>query len=269
MIARVFPSRIPSATPDDALSFVGDPPEAIPTEVAEVHVSVTFSWDLVEARRLVQAWGKFGVPVRIGGPALGDRGEEFVPGRYLKPGYVITSRGCPNKCWFCDVHRREGGIRELPIALGWNVLDSNLLACSPGHVEKVFQMLSRQKNRPVFTGGLEHKLITPAIAKRLREIRTDRIFLAYDTPDDLEPLRQAGEILQAVGFTRKHHLNAYVLWDWPTDTPDAAECRFVEAWKAGFTPRAMRWRDPKSIDKEKMQRKWSRPAIFRKYLEVA
>ena len=44
-------------------------------------------------------------------------GGDFVPGRYLAPGYVITSRGCPNRCWFCSVWRREGALREFQAAL--------------------------------------------------------------------------------------------------------------------------------------------------------
>ena len=60
-----------------------------------------------------------GVPVHMGGPAFNMPGGDFVPGMYLKKGYVITSRGCPNRCWFCSVPRREGGrLRELPITEG-------------------------------------------------------------------------------------------------------------------------------------------------------
>ena len=69
-----------------------------------------------------------------------------MPGMYLKKGYVITSRGCPNRCWFCSVPRREGGrLRELPITEGNIVLDDNLLACSRQHIEAVFEMLGRQE----------------------------------------------------------------------------------------------------------------------------
>jgi len=48
MIARVFPSRT-RATPTDAYAFVGDPPLFLPPDIEEVHVSVTFSWDLRDA----------------------------------------------------------------------------------------------------------------------------------------------------------------------------------------------------------------------------
>ena len=87
------------------------------------------------------------------------KGEEFTPGMYLKKGYVITSRGCPHKCWYCSVHDREGDIRELPITAGWNVLDDNLLACSDLHIKSVFEMLMKVKKithkRIEFTGGFE------------------------------------------------------------------------------------------------------------------
>ena len=213
-IIRVFPRRT-AATPDDALAFVGDPPmPAFQPYADEVHVSVTFSWDLSEAERLKRAWERFYPVVKIGGPALGDPGGEFVPGRYLKAGYVVTSRGCPNNCWFCVVPKREGRIRELPITNGWNVLDSNLIACSEPHLEAVCDMLKKQDRRPRFTGGIEPAALTPNLAHKLASVRPDGLFCAYDTPSDLEPLRRAGAYLQEAGLKRKHPLQCYVLCGW-------------------------------------------------------
>lgn len=132
-IARVFPRRT-AATPTDDLAFVNCPPPIlIMPEVDEVHVSVTFTWDIPRAEQLAREWEMVGSPVRMGGPAFNEPGGDFVPGRYLKPGYIVTSRGCPNRCWFCAVPKREGyALRELPITYGWNILDDNLLACSFG-----------------------------------------------------------------------------------------------------------------------------------------
>ncbi|MCL5103035.1 MAG: hypothetical protein M1133_02815 [Armatimonadetes bacterium] len=109
-IARVFPRRT-KATPVDDLAFY-DEPGLFPPCVDEVHVSVTFTYDLPRAEHLAKAWERV-APVTIGGPATGMPGGEFTPGAYLKAGYVITSRGCPNRCWFCSVWRREGNTREL------------------------------------------------------------------------------------------------------------------------------------------------------------
>ena len=135
MIARVFPSRT-NASPTDELAFFDEPPLFLPP-IKEVHVSVTFSWDVPRAEQLAKSWEKI-APVKIGGPAMGMAGQEFVSGRYLKQGYVITSRGCPNRCWFCSVWRREGlKLRELQVTDGWNVLDDNLLACSDEHFDSI------------------------------------------------------------------------------------------------------------------------------------
>jgi len=137
-IAKVFPRKT-NASPDDKLSFFSPPPKILP-EIDEVHVSVTFTYDIEKAEKLAKSWNHV-APVKLGGPAFNDHGDIFVPGKYLKNGYVITSRGCPNNCWFCDVHEREGNIRELPITEGYNLLDSNILACSIEHIRKVFKML--------------------------------------------------------------------------------------------------------------------------------
>ena len=113
-IARVFPRKT-NATPDDALAFVCRAPPPDLKDVDEVHVSATFSYDIPVAEGLAEQWRALGVPVLVGGPAYGALGGEFTPGLYLKSGYVITSRGCPNACWFCSVPAREGDLRELTV----------------------------------------------------------------------------------------------------------------------------------------------------------
>ncbi len=155
-IIRVFPRKT-AATPEDDLVRVATPPGLF--DVAdEVHISVTWTYDLKIADKLASQWAQV-APVKMGGPAYDDPGGDFVPGMYVKKGYVMTSRGCPNHCWFGSVPRREGTIRELPITEGHNLLDSNILACSDEHIKAVFAMLAEGKKKyrkPVeFTGGLE------------------------------------------------------------------------------------------------------------------
>jgi len=264
-IARVFPRRT-KATPDDELAFTVFPKKKDIPEVDEVHISVAFSYDMPKAETQEKEWRKLGVPVKIGGPALGQPGGDFTPGMYLKKGYVITSRGCNNHCWFCGVPAREGGLRELPITEGWNVLDDNLLACSETHIRDVFAMLKGQPEQPVFTGGLESKLIQPWHVGLLREVKTKRMYFAYDTPDDYEPLIQAGRLLRDGGFTQASHAaRCYVLIGYPGDTMTAAETRLRQAWAAGFLPFAMLYRDNDgkvNTDWSKFQRAWVRPEIL-------
>ena len=262
-IIRVFPRKT-KATPTDSLVRIGVGP-ALFDEADEVHISVAFTWDLRSAEMLERSW-KYVAPTKIGGPATGMRGEDFTPGMYLKNGYVITSRGCPNRCWFCSVPQREGELRELPITEGWNVLDDNLLACSDQHIKAVFKMLSRQKQPIQFTGGLEAARLKPWMAVELRRLKPKQMFFAYDTPDDREPLYEAGRILLKEGFTvASHSLRCFVLCGYPKDTIDGAEVRMNDAMLAGFTPMAMLWKDNVGrVDPEwrKFQREWARPAII-------
>ena len=262
-IIRVFPIRT-SATPDDELVRI----RAVPTlfdEADEVHISVAFSWDIPWAERAARQWEQV-APVKIGGPAYNEPGGEFVPGMYMKRGYVITSRGCPNRCWFCAVPKREGGqLRELPVRDGWIVTDDNILACSNEHIDEVFAMLARQPHRPQFVGGLEAALLTPEMAGRLRALHPDSIYFANDTPNDLDPLITAGRILLDAGFTKASHvLRCYVLIGYKGDTFEKAQQRMGETWRAGFMPFAMLYRDREGkSDKawRRFQRQWANPVI--------
>lgn len=272
MIARVFP-RGTRATPTDSLAFIGDPPLFVPDGIRKVMVSCLFTWDKPEAERLARAWSRI-APVEVGGPAFESRAEEFVPGRFVADGYTITSRGCPNRCWFCAVPRREGNIRELPIFPGWNVLDSNLLACSDAHVRAVFAMLKTQKRAPEFTGGLEAARLQPWHAEALRELHPKQLFFANDTPNDRDPLYAAGEMLLTAGFTRTSHaLRAYVLCGFPGDSLDKAEGRMYQTIAAGFVPMAMLFRDDAGTlpgrEWRKFQRHWARPAIISAVMKEA
>lgn len=241
----------------------------------EIHISVLFSWDLKRAEYLKKKWKEV-AQVKIGGPATGEKGFDFIPGLYVRKGAVITSRGCPNKCWFCSVWKREGNkIRELPITEGYNLLDDNILACSDKHINAVFEMLKEGKKKykePIeFTGGLEAARLKPWHVDKLRELKPRQLFFAYDTPNDLEPLIYAGKMLLSSGFTKESHsLRAYVLCGFPGDSFDKAFKRMKEAFNAGFLPMAMLYRDklnkPNTLWK-RWQRQFTRPAITHQILK--
>lgn len=264
-LARVFPRRT-NATPTDDLAFIGEPDLFAPTAgIERVHISVSFTWDIPEAERLEKAWRQI-APTEIGGPAMGQPGGDFEPGRYLKEGYVITSRGCPNRCWFCGVWKREGDtVRELPVTQGWNVLDDNLLACSDAHIREVFYMLQKQKEQIVFSGGLEAAKLKQWHVEELAEINPKRLFFAYDTPDDREPLFEAGKLLKEYGFRVCDAMRAYVLIGYHGDTFEKAEIRLRECIMAGFMPFAMLymdWEGRKDRSWGRFQEEWARPAII-------
>lgn len=264
----MFPRRT-KATPSDPLAYVG-PPDLY-AEADAVHISVTFSADVPKAERLAEQW-KHVAPVSVGGVAYGDTSLEFIPGRYIKPGYTITSRGCPRKCWFCDVWKKWPVANPLPIYDGWNVLDDNLLACPEWHVRAVFEMLKRQRTRIAFTGGLEAAALQDYQVDLLASLRPKpAMFWAYDPGDPFETLEYAASRMLAAGWTREsHRLRCYVLIGFPRDTFAEAEKRLIDMVRIGFTPMAMLWA-PTTAAAQKwkpapewkaFQRRWVRPAII-------
>jgi hypothetical protein len=267
-LIRVFPRKT-KATPDDELARFGPP--GLFDEADEVHVSVAFTYDKPKAEQLAEQW-RYVAPVKIGGVAYGDPGADFVQGRYIKPGYTFTSRGCPRRCWFCSVWKRDPVPRLLPITEGWNILDDNLLACPRDHVEAVFAMLRRQKRRVEFTGGLEALSLQDYQVELLASLTPrPNMFWAYDPGDAFETLDYAARRLLAAGFTEaSHRMRVYVLIGFPKDTPHTAIERLRSMVAIGFTPMAMLWK-PETPSQEKyrpddnwrrIQREWARPAII-------
>jgi hypothetical protein len=267
-LIRVFPRKT-KATPDDELAYFGPPDDR--AEADEVHVSVTFTYDKAIAEQLAEHWRGV-APVKIGGVAYGDSSLEFIPGRYIRPGYTITTRGCPRRCWFCGVWKKWPTVNVMPIYDGWNVLDDNLLAAPRPHVEAVFDMLRRQKRRVEFTGGLEALSLQNYQVDLLASLKPrPNMFFAYDPQDEFETLESAARRLLAAGFTKaSHRLRCYVMVGYPKDTLDTAEKRLQSMVDIGFTPFAMLWK-PSTPSEAKwtpgpkwrpFQRRWARPAII-------
>jgi len=272
-LIRVFP-RVTRATPNDDLAFYG-PPDLF-AEADEVHVSVTFTADKTRAEMLADQWQRI-APVKVGGVAYGDRGEDFIPGKYIRRGYTFTSRGCPERCWYCSVWKRDPVLRLLPIQDGWNILDDNLLACPEDHFRRVIQMLSRQGRRAEFTGGLQASRLKDWHVEGFANLKPRPVcFFAYDDPEKCtkspyEAMRAAAAKMLAAGFTRaSHRLRTFVFIGFPQDTFEKAEKRLREMVEIGFTPYAMLWQpETPSAEKwrpkpewKKFQRSWARPAII-------
>lgn len=265
-IARIFPRKT-NMSPTDDLSFFGPPTiELMAMDIEEVHISITFTWDLEEADDLYEAWQLLGVPVHVGGPAFDDRMGDFTPGMYLKPGMTVTSRGCNKECWFCSVPKcAKGVIRELPIQAGWNILDDNILGTSEKHFRAVIEMLKCQPERAIFSGGLEPGLLQPWQAELLRSINPKTMYTAYDTKDDYEALRQMAKTMWDAGFSRKaHQVKCYALCGYEGDTFGDAQKRMEQIMELGFLPFAMLYRDENGqtdLEWRKFQREWANPVI--------
>lgn len=254
-------------TPTDSMAFIGMPTmNEMAMDIDEVHISVTFSWDIQKAEEMYEAWQILGVPVEVGGPAFSDRMGDFTPGMYVKEGCVFTSRGCNKDCWFCSVPKcAHGVIRELPIYDGYNIMDDNILGTSEGHFRAVIEMLKRQKEKAVFSGGLEPAQLQVWQAELLKSINPKTMYTAYDTKDDYDAIRQMASILWDVGFSKRaRQVKCYCLCGYEGDTFEEAEHRMKQIMDVGFLPFAMLYRDESGeTDKEwrSFQREWANSYI--------
>jgi hypothetical protein len=249
-------------TPNDDMVFIGDPPLFRP-EADEVHVSVTFTWDIREGHRLQSAWADYYPVVKIGGPAFGNVNGHFTPGIYIKRGVTFTTRGCNNRCPWCLVPGHEGRLVEIKdFAPGYIVQDNNLLQSSRPHIERVFAMLRKQNKPIIFSGGLQASLIDDWFIEQLRTIRLDSLFLAADNISALKPLKRA---LGKLSCYDRRKLRVYCMIG-KDETIDQATERLETIWRLGGLPFAQLYQPPGrieySLEWKALVREWSRPAAM-------
>lgn len=259
-IIRVFPRKT-KWTPDDEFAFIGDPPLFRPPEMP-VKISVTFTWDIEEGKKLQRAWGQYYRDVQIGGPAFDDKGNGFVPGRFVKVGVIETSRGCPKKCPWCFVPEREGKLREIPITQGNIIIDNNLLACSQFHLVQVFKMLKKQKRGAEFKGGLDASLFNSFHNELLHSIHVNEMFFACDTTGAIKPLEKVANMINDFPYYKKR---CFVMIG--RTSFEECEKRLKRVFELGFDPFAQLYQPKERIKYSKewgdLNRKWSRPAAYR------
>lgn len=263
---RVFPRKT-KWTPTDDLAFFDEPPLFTLPDVP-VHVSVVFTWDIPKANRLFDSWrqrwaGNKSI-VRIGGPALNDPGNDFMPGQYVKKGVTFTSRGCPKACPWCLVQMREGWLRELVPTPGHIVNDNNILACSRPHFEAVCEMLQSQKTIQ-FKGGLDIDYLQPWHVEQFKKMRLDELWVACDNDAALKKLDKAADMLSDFSIEKKR---CYVMVGYGGETQDQARRRCEAVYAKGFLPFVQLYR---GIDSGPLRGEWrefcfywSSPRYYRK-----
>jgi len=266
----IVPCRRTSMSPPPGSRHVYGPPGLWPPRAKRVLISCTFTWDKPRAKWLAAQW-RAALPeaqVQVGGPAYGDPGGDFEPGKFLRPGVVITTRGCPGCPSPCLVPKREGPLRCLMIKPGWIVQDNNILAAPDSHIRAVLDMLREQPQPVSFPGGLEARrlLQKPWFIAELAHLRLSQVFLAYDYPEAREPVMQAIRELRSARLPQRK-VRCYVLVGRNGDTPEAAARRLQTVFDAGGLPFAMLWRGPDEHKRHHpiwhaLVRKWTRPAAM-------
>lgn len=261
-ILRVFPKRT-SMTPTDPLAVIGGPygNNINLKEIDEIHISITFTWDIKKGYSLKEDWEQVHDNVLLGGPAIDGEGGEFTPGMYVKEGITFTSRGCIRKCPWCLV---KGPLKLLEIKSGYNIQDNNFLATGREHMAKVFEMLKGQRKYAIFGGGLDTRLIDDWVIEQLRDLKIKQLFLAADTKGALDPLAR---MVKDLSFLPRYKLRCYVLIAYGDETIKEAEKRLESVWDIGCLPFAQLFQPSDhfieySKEWKRFARTWSRPAAM-------
>ena len=128
-------------------------------------------------------------------------------------------------------------------------------------------MLGRQPKPIEFSGGIDIRIFNGWHRELLDTIRLKYVFFACDSKKELKELERVSRLMESVSVEKKR---CYVLIGYdPYETLQDAEKRLEEVYAMGFLPFAMLYK-PKDRDIKwnndwlSLQRKWCRPAIYRK-----
>jgi len=122
--------------------------------------------------------------------------------------YGFITRGCPNKCYWCVVPKKEGKVHpymdvdeiaqhgERPYLV---LMDNNVLACDYG-IEQIRKIVERGYHVD-FNQGLDARLVTPDIADLLAKVKwIKNIRFGCDTPKQVEECQRVVDMLNERGF---------------------------------------------------------------------
>lgn len=166
----------------------------------------------------------------------------------IKPDYDLyqmdyslgyTSRGCPNKCYFCVIPKSEGSFKRWQHPKEWHdfrfkkarVLDPNILA-DPEWFMEVTDWFIEHNIALDFSQGLDIRLVTPEIAEQLNRIRFWKpIHFAWDNEKDKEKILRGIRILKDAGMSNilRHKSLFYVYCHNPKQHDSALRrCRILK-----------------------------------------
>lgn len=110
-----------------------------------------------------------------------------------KTAYGFLTRGCPNRCKWCVVPRKEGKVKPYmdvdDIAIDGRtnliLMDNNILASDYG-LQQILKIIDR-RYRVDFNQALDARLVTPEIGKLLAQVRwLTFIRFGCDTPKQIK-----------------------------------------------------------------------------------
>lgn len=130
--------------------------------------------------------------------------------------YGFLTRGCPNKCPWCVVPRKEGAIRPYmdcdEIAIGGGrknlvLMDNNILAAGDYAIAQLNKIIKRGY-RVDFNQALDARLVNDEYARLLANVKWihNRIRFGCDTPHQISECERAMEMINSHGYKGEYFL---------------------------------------------------------------
>lgn len=137
-----------------------------------------------------------------------------------KTAYGFLTRGCPNKCKWCVVPKKEGQIAPYmdieEIAINGRkeiiLMDNNILASDYGlqQIEKIIRM----KLKVDFNQALDARLVTPETAELLAKVKwIKRIRFGCDTPAQIAECERATSLIDKYGYKGEYFFYCILMND--------------------------------------------------------
>lgn len=140
--------------------------------------------------------------------------------------YGFLTRGCPNRCPWCVVPRKEGGVAPYmdvdEIAIEGRhklvLMDNNFLAAGAYTVRQLEKIIERGYTVD-FNQALDARLVSPGLAELLAWCKwsAHRIRFGCDTPGQVKECQRAIDLLQSYGYRGEFFLYTML-------TDNFAEC---------------------------------------------
>lgn len=128
--------------------------------------------------------------------------------------YGFLTRGCPNRCTWCIVPKKEGGIQpymdvdDIAIDNRHNLvlMDNNILAAGDYAMEQ-FEKIINSRYRVDFNQGLDARLVDDEAAKMLAKMRwINTIKFGCDTPMQINDVERAIRLIDRYSANPKQYL---------------------------------------------------------------
>lgn len=130
-----------------------------------------------------------------------------------KTAYGFLTRGCPNKCKWCVVPKKEGAVKpymdveEIAVDKRTNLvlMDNNILASDYGleQIEKIIKLGLRVD----FNQALDARLVTTEVAKLLAKVKwLNYIRFGCDTTRQIQECERACELIDGFGYKKEYFL---------------------------------------------------------------